>query len=147
MDARGNIYRAPEDEIPAEDKERFDAAVLRGEAEHASDRIAAQIREEQADVNATRGAAIRRGAKGLSVFAGAAMPEGELVGDEDGLTDAERVVSEHLVAAVNAFGQLDRRHPDELREFVDGIHACQHQLGWRIVQRAYPKAWPVKRDE
>jgi len=65
----------------------------------------------------------------------------------DGLTAPEREVSGHLVAAVNAFGQLDRRHPDELREFVDGIHACQHQLGWRIVQRCYPKAWPVKRPE
>lgn len=62
----------------------------------------------------------------------------------DGLTDVEREVSEHLCAAVNAFGKLDRRHPAEEREFVDGIHACQNQLAWRIVQRCYPKAWPVK---
>ena len=40
MDARGNIYRAPEDEIPDEDKERFDAAVLRGEAERAAQALA-----------------------------------------------------------------------------------------------------------
>jgi hypothetical protein len=80
-------------------------------------------------------------------FAESAEPFGEVVGAADGLTDVEREVSEYLVAAVNAFGQLDRRHPDELREFVDGIHACQHQLGWRIVQRAYPGAWPVKRPE
>jgi len=63
---------------------------------------------------------------------------------EDGLTDAERVISEHLVEAVKAFGKLDRQHPSELREFVDGIHACQNQLAWRIVQRHYPKAWPIK---
>ena len=35
MDAQGNIYRGLEDEIPGEDKHRFDAAVLRGEAERA----------------------------------------------------------------------------------------------------------------
>ena len=75
-------------------------------------------------------------------FAESAKPDVKLVGDEDGLTDFEREVSEYLVAAVNAFGALDRRHPDELRAFVDGIHACH-----RIVQRAYPKAWPVKRPE
>lgn len=85
-------------------------------------------------------------------FAEAAAPDGvlmggESVGSEDGLTDAEREVGDCLVAAVNAFGALDRRHPDELRAFVDGIHACQHQLICRIVQRAYPKAWPIKRPE
>jgi hypothetical protein len=35
MDAKGNIYRAPEDEIPAEDRRRFDQAVLAGEARRA----------------------------------------------------------------------------------------------------------------
>lgn len=63
----------------------------------------------------------------------------------DGFTDAERVVADHLVEAVNAFGELERWHPDELREFVDGIHRCQDQLAWRIVQRTYPKGWPIKR--
>jgi hypothetical protein len=45
-----------------------DATGLVGGSEP-SDHIAAQIREEQADVNATRGAAIRRGAKGLGADA------------------------------------------------------------------------------
>jgi hypothetical protein len=68
----------------------------------------------------------------------------EMVGTEDGLTDAERAVADHLCAAVDAFGELDHRHPAEPREFVDGIHACQNQLAWRIVQRCFPKAWPIK---
>lgn len=69
---------------------------------------------------------------------------GEIVGVRDGLTDAERVVSDYLTEAVNAFAELDRRHPSELADFVDGIHACQNQLAWRIVQRTHPEAWPVK---
>jgi hypothetical protein len=80
-------------------------------------------------------------------FAGHAAPDGEIDAFVDGLTSDERAISEHLVAAVNAFGELERRHPSELGDFVDGIHACQNQLAWRIVQRAYPKAWPVKRPE
>jgi hypothetical protein len=65
----------------------------------------------------------------------------EVVDPRYGLTHRERIVSEHLVAAVNAFGKLERRHPTELAEFVDGIHRCQNQLAWRIVQRAYPDGW------
>jgi hypothetical protein len=40
MDARGNIYRAPEDEIPVEDRERFDRAVLAGEVQRAKEEAA-----------------------------------------------------------------------------------------------------------
>ena len=40
---------------------------------------------------------------------------------------------------------IERQHPSERDEFVDGIHRCQNQLAWRIVQRTYPKAWPIKR--
>jgi hypothetical protein len=79
-------------------------------------------------------------------FANAA-PEGEMVSGENGLTDIEHEVSEHLCAAVTAFGKLEKRHPAEAREFVDGIHACQNQLAWRIVQRCFPKHWPVKHAE
>jgi hypothetical protein len=67
------------------------------------------------------------------------------INSDSGLTPDEDVVSEHLVAALEAFGKLERRHSVELDEFVDGIHRCQNQLAWRIVQRTYPKVWPIKR--
>lgn len=63
---------------------------------------------------------------------------------DDGLTDGEGVVMDALIKAVNAFGSLGRQHPDELRDFVDGIHRCQDTLALRIVRRHYPKAWPDK---
>lgn len=63
---------------------------------------------------------------------------------DDGLTDAEGVVMDYLVSAANAFARLERQHPDELRDFVDGIHKCQDQLAVRIVRRHYPEGWLVK---
>lgn len=62
----------------------------------------------------------------------------------DGLTHDEGVVMDALVRAVNAFARLERQHPSELDEFVDGIHRCQDQLAVRIVRRHYPDGWPVK---
>jgi hypothetical protein len=66
---------------------------------------------------------------------------------DDGLTTDEGKVSDALVEAVQAFAALDRQHPDELRDFVDGIHKCQDQLAVRIVRRHYPKGWPIKGGE
>lgn len=63
---------------------------------------------------------------------------------DDGLTDEEGVVADALVEAANAFGCLERQHPDELRDFVDGIHRCQDALALRIVRRAFPIGWPIK---
>jgi hypothetical protein len=62
----------------------------------------------------------------------------------DGLTNAEGVVMDHLCAAVNAFAQVERQHPDELRDFVDDIHKCQDQLAVRVCRRAFPIGWPIK---
>jgi hypothetical protein len=59
----------------------------------------------------------------------------------DGLTGAEGRVADALVEAVEAFARLEREHPDELRDFVDGIHRCQDQLALRIVRRCYPAGW------
>lgn len=63
---------------------------------------------------------------------------------DDGLTEAEGRVMDNLIDAANTFGQLDRDHPDELRDFVDGIHRCQYLLGVRVVRRDFPEGWPVK---
>lgn len=66
---------------------------------------------------------------------------------DDGLTPAERVVSDALLLAFQEFMKLPTQHPDERRDFVDGIHQCQNQLMWRIVRRAHPRAWPIKQEE
>lgn len=63
---------------------------------------------------------------------------------DDGLTDKEGEVMDNLIKAFNDFCALDRQHPDDLRDFVDGIHKCQDILAVRIVRRHYPKGWPVK---
>jgi hypothetical protein len=66
---------------------------------------------------------------------------------DDGLTPEERVVSDALLLAFQEFMKLPTQHPDERRDFVDGIHQCQNQLMWRIVRRAHPRAWPIKQEE
>lgn len=63
---------------------------------------------------------------------------------DDGLTDAEGVVMDALNEAVVAFARLPRQHPDELRDFCDGIHKCQDQLAVRVCRRAFPIGWPDK---
>lgn len=62
----------------------------------------------------------------------------------DGLTHAEGAAMDALVSAVNAFGALEREHPQELEEFVAGVHACQHLLAVRIARRHFPLGWPRK---
>lgn len=51
---------------------------------------------------------------------------------------------DNLIAAFNKFSMLNRQHPDEMRDFVDGIHKCQDILAVRIVRRVYPEGWPTK---
>jgi hypothetical protein len=67
-----------------------------------------------------------------------------LITRNDGLTDEEGVVMDALGAAFNAMAQLDRQHPDELRDFADGIHRCQDALALRVCRRAFPSGWPNK---
>lgn len=62
---------------------------------------------------------------------------------DDGLTSEEREALDALVVAANIFGKLERQHPDELRDFVDGIHRCQYLLAMRVARRAFPIGWPV----
>lgn len=64
----------------------------------------------------------------------------------DGLTDEEGVAMEALVDAAAAFSGLERQHPDELRDFVDGIHRCQYLLAVRVCRRMHPVGWPTKEE-
>ena len=60
----------------------------------------------------------------------------------DGLTEEEGVAADALVAAWNAFAQLERDHPDELSDFRDAIHRAQYVIAARIARRHYPDGWP-----
>lgn len=60
-----------------------------------------------------------------------------------GLTEDEQIVMDSLVAAFNNFASLNRQHPDEMRDFTDGIHRLQDMLAVRIARRNFPKGWPT----
>lgn len=53
-------------------------------------------------------------------------------------TDDEAKVMQHLLEAHQAFILLETTHPDEVREWADGVHTLQNLLGWRVLRRAYP---------
>ena len=74
------------------------------------------------------------------------MYEPTTITRDDGLTDAEGVVMDALLAALKAFRKLDRQHPNELADFVEGVHRCQDQLAVRICRRTYPAGWPKKKQ-
>ncbi len=53
-------------------------------------------------------------------------------------TPQEREIMNLIVKAHNLFIKEPTTHPDEMRQWVDGIHALQNVLGWRILRRDYP---------
>ena len=63
--------------------------------------------------------------------------------NEHGLTVKEQKALDGLRDAVEAFNKLDMQHPDERRDFIDGVHKCQDALLTRVVRRSYPKGWPT----
>ena len=60
-----------------------------------------------------------------------------------GLNDGEKKCLDALVDSFNEFARMERQHPDELRDFTDGIHSLQNLLTVRIARREYPKGWPT----
>ena len=57
----------------------------------------------------------------------------------------EEVLSK-LVEAYNRFLQLPVQHDDDLRDFTDGIHRCQHVLAIRIAREARPDLFYNKEE-
>jgi len=76
-----------------------------------------------------------------------ALPAVDPQENKQGLYPDEQAIMDKLMAAYEAFLKLNREHPDELREFVDGIHRCQDILGMRVLRRAVPTGWPTYRCE
>lgn len=63
-----------------------------------------------------------------------------------GLTTDEEAVMTKLLECYGLFLKLDREHPDEIRDFVDGVHRIQGILAMRAVRRSYPEGWPTFGD-
>lgn len=57
---------------------------------------------------------------------------------ESAFSSSEKKVMNLITDAHNEFVKLSSTHPDEMREWVDGIHALQNVLGWRVLRRDYP---------
>ena len=60
---------------------------------------------------------------------------------DDGLSDEEGELMDHLCDAVDAFEALERQHPQEADEFYASIHRLQDLLSVRAMRRLYPKGW------
>lgn len=60
------------------------------------------------------------------------------------ITNIENKILNNLTKAVIEFRKLEITHPSHEKEFIDGIHKCQEVIMWRIVQRDYPKIFPMK---
>lgn len=63
--------------------------------------------------------------------------------NECGFMDDEQVVMDKLIECYKSFIDLDHEHPDEMRDFVDGVHRIQDVLGMRVLRRVYPNGWPT----
>ena len=61
------------------------------------------------------------------------------------MTKLEKKILTHLAHAWSLFLKLDKQHPDEERDFVDGIHKCQYLIGMRIARKYEPKIFPIKK--
>lgn len=60
-----------------------------------------------------------------------------------GLTPEEQGVMDKLMECYELFLKMDREHPDEIRNFVDGVHKIQDILALRVIRRCYPQGWPT----
>lgn len=53
-------------------------------------------------------------------------------------TEQEEEIMNLLVEAHNKFVEMEQMHPDDMKEWVNGIHKCQNVLKDRVVTRDYP---------
>lgn len=60
------------------------------------------------------------------------------------MNKTEMKVLDSLVDAWNEFVKLESQHPDESRDFADGIHKCQYILGMRIARIYHPEIFSIK---
>ena len=59
------------------------------------------------------------------------------------ITDEESQVLKKIGEAYKAFMELEQQHPDDLRDFVNGVHIMQGLIMQRIARRVDPETFPT----
>lgn len=59
--------------------------------------------------------------------------------------EQEEQVLVSLAVAFNEFIKLESQHPDELLDFVEGIHKCQAIIALRFARASRPDLFPIKK--
>jgi len=63
---------------------------------------------------------------------------------QNGLTEEEQIIMNHLADAWNGFMKLEKQHPCENIDFMSGIHQLQRIIGMRILRREHSDIFPIK---
>lgn len=58
--------------------------------------------------------------------------------------EQEEKVLKLLAECWNEFLKLDTQHPDEMRDYCNGIHRCQDIIGLRFARESRPDLFPIK---
>jgi hypothetical protein len=59
------------------------------------------------------------------------------------VTDEEKEVLKKIGEAHKAFMNLKQDHPDDIRDFVNGVHIMQGLIMQRIARRSDPEMFPT----
>ena len=68
----------------------------------------------------------------------------KLLEKEELYISKETIILKKLAEVYSLFTELKSQHPDELNDFVDGIHKLQYVLGMRIARKDHPNLFPTK---
>lgn len=68
----------------------------------------------------------------------------KLLEKEENYISKETIILKKLAEVYSLFTELKSQHPDELNDFIDGIHKCQYVLGMRIARKDHPNLFPIK---
>lgn len=63
-----------------------------------------------------------------------------------GLIPEEKEIADRIISAWNKFVTLEQSHPDDIKDFLQGVHIIQKVLGMRVLRRYYPDYWLNKSD-
>jgi len=59
------------------------------------------------------------------------------------ITKEEKQVLDKISEAHRAFAELEQQHPNDIRDYINGIHILQGLIMQRIARRADPNMFPT----